>query len=188
MKGRIVTVVSVLVVIAILVIAYFAFVGATVPAKDVGAKKDPTGKNRDPIAYSVINMVCGLRKPPLSSWDGRVESVTILTYAWTPGAAQITANEKFDLLGLFQSHPECWVTLRITGPANYLPVEFISDHQKVAVDIETFHWTTTSFGPFTAKFWDAGSYTLTINFYRMDNDKPALMDSSIQMIEVSAVA
>jgi len=186
MKGRIVTIVSVLVVIAVLIIAYFAIVGQTKAAPNVGESKDPTGKKRDPIAYCTINMVCGLRKPPFSSWDGRVSSVTIQVFTWTPGAAQITVNEKFDLLGFLQSHPECWVSLRVTGPGNYLPQEFTSDHQKYTVSTETNAWTSTSFGPFVAKFWDVGSYTCTINFYRMDNDKPALMASSVQAIEVSA--
>jgi len=172
-------------VVAIIVLAYFAIVGVQAKVPDVVAQKDPTGQERDPIAYAVIDITCGLRKPMFSSWEGRISLIAVQVYDWTPGTGQMYEQQKLDLLGFLQSHPDVWVVLTWTGPGNYVPQAYTSPHQKFTVNTETAAWTDTHFGPYTAKFWDAGQYTLTVKFYRMDNNNPALMATATQIVVVS---
>ncbi len=166
MKGKLVTMVLVLVVVAVVAIAYLAYVGIAQTAPNVGAQSDPTGQKREPIGYVVINIHTVVSHPPLIGWEGALKSVSIVTYPWVNGTSTINqmVNKQYDPLGLLTSNCQGYVKLRFTGPGNYLPSTWTSPQVSVKVnnDGET---TSMNFGPFTAKFWDPGQYSLSVTFY-----------------------
>ncbi len=184
MKGRILTMVLVLVVVAVVAIAYLAFVGLTQPSPNVGAQSDPTGQQRDPIGYAVINIHCVVSNPLLIGWQGALKSVSIATYPWvngTSGAINQMVNQKYDPLGLLSSNCKGYVKLRFTGPGNYLPLAWTSPDLSVKVNNDG-STASMNFGPYTAKFWDPGQYSLSVTFYLADGRS---MGSTVQTFTIA---
>jgi hypothetical protein len=179
--------IAVVLVVVIIALAYFAFVGVETKAPDIGAQTDPVNPDnpRVQLAYSIININCEIGNPILiGKWWGEVKSISVSTHAWTPaGTDELSINKKLDPLGLLSSDTECWITLKITGPSNYIPKTFTSDHIKVTVPRTDLK--DVDFGPYTAKFWDAGTYTVAVNFYRLAGDTSQLLASGSQSFTVS---
>jgi len=179
--------IGVVLVVVIIVLAYFALVGVNTKAKDIGEDTDPVNpKNpRVQIAYAVINVNCQIGNPLIvGGWWGKIDSIAVSTHAWVPGEAQVYSKEKWNLLGLFSSDTECWVTIKITGPNNYVSKTFTSDHIKVTVPRTDLK--DVDFGPYTAKFWDAGTYSVAVDFYRMTKDDSSqLLASGTQSFSIT---
>jgi hypothetical protein len=170
---RMTKIVLVVAVVMILVIAYMAFVGFTKAAPNVGEQKDPTGQKRDPVAYAVFDIHCSVSHPLFVGWIGGIKSLTIQSYPWVSGTPTINQVVHYDPLGFLSSDFTGYLTIRITGPNNYIPVLYTSPDQKVKVDNLVSSLTDVHFGPYTAKFWDAGTYSITVGFYSTDDKQIA---------------
>lgn len=190
-KLGITTILLVLVVVAILAIGYLALIGLSSAAPSVGEQTDPTGQKRGPIAYAVFNIQCKVILG--TSWTGSVQSVDVKTYPWVNGTNainQVVQTQKYNPLGWFSSDFNGWITLRVTGPANYIPATYTSPEQTVTQDAFDFSARTMSFGPYTAKFWDAGQYSVHVVFWTPtsgSDSTPKQMGESTQTLIVSGI-
>jgi len=184
-KLGITTIVLVLVVVVIVAVAYLAFVGLTTAAPNVGTDKDPTGQNRGPIAYAVINIHCTVQL--WTDWQGSIKSITVNSYPWVNGTQTINQVVKYDPLGLLSSNFEGWVTLRITGPANYIPAVFTSPHEKVTQSFTDVSPRTLDFGPYTAKFYDPGQYTISVQLMTGGGSADKQLASLIQTFTITGI-
>jgi hypothetical protein len=167
--------IAVVLVVVIVALLYFAVIGTSKSLPNLGPKEDPTGQERNPIAYILVNARIGISKPPGSSWEGGFTSFSVDTYPWISGVTQQTYSEKLDLLGLFSSKVELWLEFTISGPGRYLPGMIESEHKKVDVSAWDFI-KHVNFGPYSAQFWDAGAYTLKCDYYRMADGHPDLLN------------
>lgn len=184
-KFGITTIVLVLAVVAILVVAYVAYVGfeKTIPA--VGESKDPTGQNREPIAYSLITINGQVAHPMFVGWLGKITTVSAETFPYVNSTGGTYLNqvyrEKLDPLGLLNSNFEGWITMSITGPNNYVwpggTTPWKSPTQSKTVDNSGLSAGIT-FGPFPCKWWDSGTYTVLIGFWRATSGSPVQLGSS----------
>jgi len=167
MRPRITTVVMAVLVIALLVLAYFFFVGENKKVPNVGVKTDPTGQKREPIAYAVITTGVGL-KNELNRFDGKIYSVNVEMHDYIQGQPAQTYREKWDmdtLNGWFEDDVSIWVEMVITGPNNYISDVWESEHQKDTIPEVKFDYDHYNFGPCKADFWDGGAYAVKVTLH-----------------------
>ena len=191
-KTGITAIVVTIVVIAIVAVLYLAYVGYAATAPNVGPSKDPTGKARGPIAYAIFNIQCKVILG-ITSWTGKGCSVTVQTYPWVNGTNtinQVYQHKNYDPLGLLSSNFVGWITLKVTGPANYIPATYTSDKQTVKQNAFDFSPRTMTFGPYTAKFWDPGQYSITVIQWTptsSSNSTPLQVQQCTQTFTISAM-
>ena len=187
MKPKIVTVVMVLLVIAILVLAYFVFVGESKAVPNVGVSSDPTGQKREPIAYAVISTSVGL-KNEYNRFDGKIYSVSIEMHDYVQGQPAQTYREKWDLesLGLFQDDVKIWVEMVITGPSSYISDVWTSEKQQDNIPEVKMDYNHYNFGPYRADFWDSGAYAVKVTLHVSSDEYTGSPATKTQTFTVSA--
>ena len=189
-SNRVLMVIVVCLVAAIIVVAYFAFVGVKRTAEDMGLSEDPTGQERPPIAYAVINFDCSV----MNVYDGFSGTITIDGVVHDYYQTQTVYT--YDKMGpLFWWELEddvvVWVTAKITGPASYNAPTFTSDKVEDSIpelyigsgDVHEY-----DFGPYTADFYDPGTYTVTASLIvQWDEgwDEPQKIATATKTLNVS---
>lgn len=167
-------------VIALAVAVFAMAVGFKAAADDVGVQSDPTGQDRPPIAYAVINCE-GEVQNLLGSIQPRMNWVSVDVYDYA-GAARVYTTEKWDpdILGWYSDDVRVYVTMQIAGPGNYISSwksEVIEDNIPELASAGDTH--VYEFGPYTANFYDPGEYTLTVKLVvecdSEDVDPPSVM-------------
>ena len=154
---RIHTVVIVLLVVALIVLAYYTLVGVSTAVPDVGESEDPTGGERDPIKYGVFHVKVGV-KNEFNRFDGKFYEITCNMFDYVGG--ELTYLAKYPLQGWFEDDVKVIVDVWITGPGNYLSdkATFSEEDNIPEVRVDYNHY---EFGPYKAYFWDTGTYTIS---------------------------
>lgn len=170
MKIKLGMIVVVVLVVAIVAMLYLAFVGQSVSGDNIGAKTDPTGQDRTPIAYGVFEVSASV-KNVYDGFEGTlVNSVEIFPYI----GQESPQTTKFFTLDLLEDEVKVWIETTISGPGNYY-ISWTSD--KIEDTIPELYWNPFDpfssnddvheydFGPYDAYFYDGGSYTFTSSLW-----------------------
>jgi hypothetical protein len=186
MKSKITTVIMVLLVIAILVLAYFVFVGQDKKVPNIGVSSDPTGEDRGPIAYAVITTSVGL-KNEYNRFDGKVYSVNVDLHSYIVGQPAQTYREKWDLtsLGFLQDDVKIWVEMVITGPNNYISDVWTSEKQTDNIPEVKMDYNHYNFGPYRADFWDSGEYAVKVTLHVSSDEYTGSPATKTQLFTVT---
>jgi hypothetical protein len=155
-------VVVLIVAVAVVAVAYLALVGYRTQVADIGAAEDPTGQDREPIAYAAVSMHCTV-KNVIDGFSGTVVN-DVTVFDWVSSeSARLYDTQAWDVLGFFEDDVTVWVETTVSGPGNYF-VKWTSE--KIEDSIPELYLGSGDeheydFGPYTAKFYDSGTYTLT---------------------------
>jgi hypothetical protein len=164
LSGRTGTIIVAILVIAIIVVLYLSLVGYVVASSDIGADEDPTGADREPISYIVVD-IHAMVKNVIGGFSGTVTN-TVVVYPYV-GEMSVYDTSRWGILGFLEDDIVVYVVTTISGPGNYytqwtsekiedsIPELYIGEGDEHEYD----------FGPYTAKFYDEGSYTLTTSLW-----------------------
>ena len=152
--------VGVIVVIVMLVLVYFAFVGTSQPEDDINDKDDdPTDGDRTPTAYGIIHVKLMVDNA-VGRYTGGIDDAYISVYDYISfDEGRVFKNQKWDPLGLFSDDMSAWITIKITGPGQFL-FTWESDHSEFSLSEWGHKYIDFTTG--RCFFWDQGSYSMTI--------------------------
>jgi len=178
--------VLVMLVVLVLILAYFAFVGWNASADNIGPDEDPTGQDRDPIAYAVVNVDIEVQNR-YGYIQGRITDIGVDVYPWTGSHVMTTNKLSFKLSGFWEDEVTTWITTTVTGPGNYFFESEALDKRtdtipELAPAGDTRYY---SFGPYEADFYDPGTYTITITVHMdcdtEDTNAPVVLSESFEV-------
>jgi hypothetical protein len=169
-------------VVGMLVLGYFAFVGVSEPVEDVNDPgDDPTGGERTPTAYGIIHVTIEVDNA-VARYTGSINDAYVTVYDYISfDEGKVYQNQKYDLMGIFSDNMIAWVMVDITGPGQFQwPWE--SDHSEFSLS-EWGHKTLT-FTSGRCYFWDKGDYSLSIKAYADGDSGKYEVDTQIKNFSV----
>lgn len=164
LTGKIGPMIVVILVIAIVAVLYLSFIGYSVASSDIGADGDPTGADREPISYTVVD-IHAMVKNVIGGFSGTVTN-TVVVYPYV-GELSVYDTVNWGTLGFWEDDILVYVVTTISGPGNYY-IQWTSEKIEDSIPelyIGSGDEHEYDFGPYTAKFYDEGSYTLTTSLW-----------------------
>jgi hypothetical protein len=176
-------------VVGILVVGYFAFVGTAEKKPPLGPTADPTGEERQPIAYGYLTMGLNIHNNIGGGYKCTLQYFEPLVYEWTgEEPAQLYEQVKYDPLGLF-GHDDIRVHYEVTivGPNQWstggknvwMPVK------DPKIEVGEGDHKVIDFESGILKFWDTGEYTCTIVVSLYGQDTSGLVMTEIETFSVT---
>lgn len=164
MKGKLLTMVLAVVIVAVMIgVVFYATVGVKATKKDVnGPGDDPTEQERRPIAYGVFSVNLMIDNG-VDRYTGSVRSASAATYPYISASqGKVYETQKVDLLGVWSDDMTAWVKCDIRGPGQFA-WSWTAD--KVKFSLSEWGHKYVDFTSGRCFFWDAGSYSLTVYGY-----------------------
>ena len=176
-------IVIVCLVIGMLVLGYFAFVGVSEPVDDVNdTDDDPTNAERDPTAYGIIHVSVEVDNA-VDRYTGDITDAYVTVYDYLSfDEGRLYQNQKYRPLGWFSDNMIVWVIVQITGPGQF-QFTWESDHSEFSLS-EWGHKTLT-FTSGRCFFWDKGDYSLSIKAFADGDSGKFEVDTEVKSFNVS---
>jgi len=150
-------------VVAIVILAYFAVVGVKAKSPDVNKPDDdPTNGDRQPTAYGIIHLTLMVDNA-VDRYTGEIQSPYVSVFdfiSFDQGA--VYQNQKFNLLGWFSDDMTAWVTATITGPGQF---QFSWESEHESFSLSEWGHKHIDFTSGRCFFWDKGTYSVTFQGY-----------------------